>query len=254
MNLSTKILCAAYGTYLFYAGQAGFVIKSKNGQLLAVDLYLSDCVERVEEQVGFKRLLPKLLSPSDVAFDYIIATHAHLDHFDMDSVPEFLSSPNTYLYASEGCKSLAETLKLKQDKISYIRPGDIKQAGDFQIEFVACDHGQAAPDAVGVIIMVDGKKIYMTGDTCLRMDRIECMKEKGPFDIITGPINGAFGNMDEKEFAVYSTSIGSKKIIPCHYGMFGNHGGNVGTFLKEMEHLGKENTVYIMTVGEQMRI
>ena len=61
-------------TTLFSAGQAGYIIKSSSGQLLGIDLYLSDCVERLEGNIGFKRLLPRLLAPYDIAFDCLIAT------------------------------------------------------------------------------------------------------------------------------------------------------------------------------------
>ena len=47
--LAQKIISAPLGrTTLISAGQAGYIIKSSSGQLLAIDLYLSDCVERLE--------------------------------------------------------------------------------------------------------------------------------------------------------------------------------------------------------------
>ena len=85
-DLAMRILTAT-GTNIFFAGQAGFIIKSSSGQMLAVDLYLSDCVERLEGNVGFKRLLPKMLSPYELKFDAVICTHPHWDHFDVDAVP-----------------------------------------------------------------------------------------------------------------------------------------------------------------------
>lgn len=254
MDLATRILCANNGTFMFYLGQAGYILKSKSGQLLGVDLYLSDCVERVEGHIGFKRMLPKILSPFDIKLDCIIATHPHLDHFDMDSIPELMANGSTQLYSSVECRTLTNKLDMLQDNIHYVKPGDSAKAGDFSIEFVDCDHGKGAPDAFGVVITVDGRKIYMAGDTCLRLDRVDDMKQRGPFDIVIGPINGAYGNMNEKEFAVYSTSIGAKTIIPCHYGMFASHGGNPGLFLEEMDNLQRKSSVYIMTMGEQISI
>ena len=58
-NFAIKIRTAPLGkTYLFSVGQAGYIMKSKSGQLLGVDLYLSDCVERIEGHMGYKRMLP----------------------------------------------------------------------------------------------------------------------------------------------------------------------------------------------------
>ena len=55
MDLATRILCANNGTFMFYLGQAGYILKSKSGQLLGVDLYLSDCVAQKRElQMSWK--------------------------------------------------------------------------------------------------------------------------------------------------------------------------------------------------------
>ena len=92
-DLAIRILSAQPGrTHLFSVGQAGFVLKSSSGQTLAWDLYLSECGERLEGNVGFKRLLPKLLLPEEISFDLVLASHFHFDHFDRDSMPALLAS------------------------------------------------------------------------------------------------------------------------------------------------------------------
>ena len=53
---------------VFWAGQAGFIIKTPEGKLIGIDLYLSNCCERY---FGFKRVLPYILQPYDVEFDYV---------------------------------------------------------------------------------------------------------------------------------------------------------------------------------------
>ena len=40
LDFATKVLISS-GPCLFATGQAGFIVKSKSGQLLAIDLYLS---------------------------------------------------------------------------------------------------------------------------------------------------------------------------------------------------------------------
>ena len=99
LDFAIKVLTARAGqTHLFAVGQAGYILKSRSGQLLAIDLYLSDCVERIEGHKGYKRLLPQILSPSDLIFDAVVCTHPHLDHFDMDAVPEMVSRGATVSY------------------------------------------------------------------------------------------------------------------------------------------------------------
>ena len=112
-DFALKVLTAPLGkTHLFFVGQAGFIIKSASGQLLGIDLYLSECVERIEGHIGFKRLLPKLLEPFDLQFDCLIATHPHYDHFDMDAIPQMMSNHITQLFASVECEKEVKRLKM----------------------------------------------------------------------------------------------------------------------------------------------
>lgn len=237
-------------TQLFSIGQAGYVIKSKSGQLLGIDMYLSECVERIEGHMGFKRMLPKLLNPFELTFDCIIATHAHFDHFDVDAIPELMSNKKTKLFASAGCEKLVKNLYMTEERITYVNSDTEYDIGDFHLNFVDCDHGSDAPDAVGVIINVDGKIIYEAGDTCLRLDWINNYKKIGQFDVMIAPINGAYGNLNEEECAKLSNILAPKLTIPCHYGMFASHGGNPGQFYKIMNEKYPENPILIMALGE----
>lgn len=255
MTFAERILTALAGkTWLFSAGQAGFIIKSRSGQLLGIDLYLSDCVERVEGNIGYKRLIPKLLSPAELQFDYLITTHPHLDHFDLDSVPELMSNSRTQLYASVRCREMMDRLYMKGDRTIYVKPGDSYHAGDFNIHFVNCDHGAGAPDAVGVIVEVDGILLYETGDTCLRLDRVDEARQFGRIDYLIAPINGAFGNLNEEDCVRLVGELNPGKVIPCHYGMFASHGGSPGRLYELMKEHGYEQKLQLMCPGEGIRL
>lgn len=250
-DLAMRIL-AATGTNIFSVGQAGFIIKSSSGQLLAIDLYLSDCVERLEGNVGFKRLLPKILSPYELEFDVVICTHPHWDHFDVDAVPVLMSNGHTELFCSVNCAELVKTLQMEyyDSHITYVKPLESYDIGDFHIDFVNCDHGEGASDAVGVVVIVDGKIIYEAGDTCLRLDRIREIPQ--PLDILIAPINGAYGNLNEEECAVLSEHLKPGIMVPCHYGMFASHHGDVGKFYDVMTE--KKLPFLLMQQGEQYRL
>ncbi len=253
MNLADRIK-KAEGTCIFSLGQAGYVIKNKRGMLLAVDPYLSDCVEREEGHIGFKRLLPQLIQPEDIIFDVIIATHQHLDHFDIDAMGNLLKNRHTQLFATSGCSGSVQEIGISSEQIRYVKHGDRFDVAGFSIQFIQCDHGDAVLDAVGVIIEVDEKVICETGDTCLRLDRIEEIKSCGIPDVLIGPINGAYGNMNEEEFAILSGNVLPRITIPCHYGMFASHGGDPGFFLEYMKREYPSNEVLLLCQGEMLEL
>lgn len=254
-DFALQVLMAPLGkTYLFSVGQAGFIIKSKSGQLFAIDLYLSDCVERVEGHSGYKRMLPRILNATDLVFDVIVATHSHKDHFDDDAIPEMMANHHTHLFVSIECEKDIKRLLMCNENITYVKPDDSFQYGDFAIEFVNCDHGASAPDAVGVIVTVDGKRIYETGDTCLRLDLVDEYCAKGPIDVMIAPINGMYGNMNAADCAKLADVLRPGLTIPCHYGMFASHMGAPGEFYNIMKNQYPNNPFLIMMQGERYTI
>ena len=253
MDFAPKVMSAKIGqTHIFFTGQAGYVLRSANGQLLAIDLYLSECVERIEKSAGFKRLLPQILSPFDLTFDAVICTHPHMDHFDVDAVPGLLGNGKTKLFASTGCEELVQKLGLDyyRNNIRYVKPGDGAEVGDFRFQFVNCDHGRGSPDAFGVVVTVDGKTIYEAGDTCLRLDWTNEIPR--PLDVLIAPINGAFGNLNETECVALAEALRPGVTIPCHYGMFASHHGDVGKFYEVMAE--KSLLCLLMRQGEQFTL
>lgn len=250
IDFAIKVLTAK-GPCLFSVGQAGFIIKSASGQLLAIDLYLSNCVERLEGHKGFKRLLPQILEATDLSFDVIICTHPHLDHFDIDAVPEMISK-GSKLFCSVDCEKLVHQLQMEyyNDQINYVKPGDRTVVGDFELSFVNCDHGKGAPDAVGVVVKVDGKVLYEVGDSCLRLDRVKEIPQ--PLDILISPINGMYGNMNSEETIKLAEALHPGVTIPCHYGMFASHGGDLKAFYDLTTE--KQITALIMQQGEENKL
>lgn len=251
-NLVDSIKSAPIGQpHLFYIGQAGFIIKSVSGKLLAVDLYLSDCVARFDH---FKRLTPFILAPGEITMDYIIATHAHYDHFDIDSMPALLANGKTKLLASTGCETEVKRLCIDESIVTYVKVGDKADLGDIKAEFVFCDHGESAPDAVGVVLETGGKLIYMAGDTSLRLDMVDKITKGRIFDIMIAPINGTFGNLNGTEAVQLCEKVKPKLFIPCHYGTFVEQYGDLCGFVKAMNERLPAQKFYLMRIGEERYI
>lgn len=248
-SLAARITAAEHGrTHLFAVGQAGFIIKSASGQLIGIDLYLSDCVERVEGHSGFKRLCPAPLRETDLVMDVLIATHFHRDHFDIDAMPGLMANGKTHLFCAADCAEDVEQLGLDKSRVTFVKPRDRHRAGDFDLRFIKCDHGAGAPQAVGVLLTVDGKTLLETGDTCLHEEWKDEYLCAGPPDILIAPINGAYGNLNETDCCKLAELLHPRLTIPCHVGMFAAHGGNPALFVQQMSK--KAAPYAILSIGE----
>ncbi len=233
-------------TSLTFAGQAGFIIESERGYRIGIDLYLSDCCDRY---FGFKRLMPYLYNPLDLDLNLLIATHAHYDHFDPDSVPLIMSNSKTKLLCAKDCYSEAERLNLDQSRITYIAQGETFENCEVKIKAMPCDHGIETPDAIALLIEVDGKRIYIAGDTCFREDHFSNNQIKN-CDVMIMPINGAFGNLNEAEGTKAAGIIKPKLTIPCHYWNFAQHFGNPHLFIELMKTNYPDLKYNLMRPGE----
>lgn len=232
---------------LFWLGQAGFVIKNSKGELVAVDVYLSDLAEKKD---GNKRLMMSIINAEDFTPDLVLATHCHTDHLDLISIPTFLKN-GSHLYCSTGSYDMCRQEGLPMDRISAVKAGDKIHFKGFDIKAVFADHGDAEPTAVGFVIVTDGIKIYFTGDTSYQANRMKCAAEND-VDILILPINGEYGNMNERDAAMLAAQVHAKLTIPCHFWTFARHQGSPYKFEIEMEHIAPKFSEYTMAQGEMI--
>lgn len=233
-----------------FIGQAGFIFTREDGFSVGIDLYLSDCCYRF---FGFKRLMPYIVQPSDLDLDVLISTHAHYDHFDPDSVPIIMSNKKTKLVCAYDVRAEIERLHLEEDRVIYVKAGDTFETDGIRIKAVPCDHGDASPDAVGILLEIGTKRIYITGDTAYRSDYFENEELHGT-DLLILPINGAFGNINETEAAKASALLSPKLTVPCHFWNFAEHGGNPALFAEKMKLNADKSAYLLMRHGETVWI
>jgi len=233
------------GLGVFFLGQAGFILKTPSGRLIAIDPYLSNCCERY---FGFKRLMPRILEPGEIALDALIISHAHYDHFDPDSVPVLMSGKSTKLIGAKDVAPECEHLGLKEN-ITYLSCGETVETEEFNVTGVPCDHGELAPDALGLLIRIGGKKIYYMGDTAYRPDLLDNEALKN-VDLLLLPINGAFGNLNEQQAALVIETLKPALAVPCHYWNFAEHGGDPGKFQRMMQEYAPDRAYRLMAQGE----
>ena len=230
---------------VFFLGQAGFVLKTASGELIAIDPYLSDCCERY---FGFKRLMPHILGADEVIFDYVVASHAHFDHFDPDSVPMLLGNGKTKFVGAKDTAAECERLGIK-DNLTFLSVGDQVRMGEATLTAVRCDHGADTPHALGLLFEIAGKRIYMMGDTAYRPEWLDDESLKN-VDLLILPINGAFGNLNSAEAAKVVKALAPKLAVPCHYWNFAQHFGSPYEFMTEMENNCPDIPYVLMRQGE----
>jgi L-ascorbate metabolism protein UlaG (beta-lactamase superfamily) len=78
--------------------------------------------------------------------------------------------------------------------------------------------GTYAGEPAGVVVELDGTRVYHAGDTCVFGDMQLIARIYQP-DVAILPIGGYF-TMDPREAAVALELLGVKRCVPCHYGTF----------------------------------
>lgn len=234
---------------LFWLGQAGFLLKDFDGNIIVIDPYLTDCGERIK---GFKRLSPKIISPSELEPDIYITTHIHFDHFDVDAIPIVSASHETKFFGPKSCIDKFVQIGIKPERLKLLEQNKALYYKDIMIKAVFADHGELAPDAIGLIMNIKGIKIYFSGDTAYCPDKMDEIIKFNP-DIAVLSVNGRFGNLNSEEGAKVARDINAKIAIPCHFWTFREHGGDPLLFEQEMKKNASECRVKFMYQGEIYR-
>lgn len=166
---------------LFYHGHGSWRLTSSDGKVFYID--------------------PCCGSGYDIAADAIFVTHEHFDHNAVDIMPH---NPDCII----------------------LRPADFHPSSVEYKTFAVCDTVVSAVQAgfnknhhvsecVGLVIKIDGKKIYFSGDTSttddMRSGKLADMKP----DYAILPCDGVF-NMDVAEASSCAKLIAAKHSIPNH--------------------------------------
>lgn len=218
---------------LYWLCQAGFAFKDSAGQVTLIDPYFSDVVERV---VGFRRLMPCPLAPDEIQPALVLCTHEHLDHMDTDALPRLAKSSPAHFAGPVECIRAFESLGIPSARCHLLEAGETLRFHQLTVTAVYADHGDLAPDAVGIVLDFSGIRVYHTGDTAFRPEEFTEAIAMRP-DILLPCINGAFGNMNEVEAAELTRMIAPRLVVPAHFGMFAEQNGDPAAFLAHCRRL-----------------
>jgi len=82
-------MVSSHSISLWWLGQMGFILKSPQGKVMAIDPYLTNsCMEggRRYYDVDCDRRFPTPVEPEDLAVDVLALTHSHQDHCDPETI------------------------------------------------------------------------------------------------------------------------------------------------------------------------
>ena len=171
---------------------------------------------RIQSEVGNIYLDPLQIPEAFHDADHILITHNHGDHFSPEDI-EKIAKPQTFLIVPEKMKGQAEAVWSCVGSIETVLPGKQYKVGELEFQTVPAYnnlkpfHPKKA-GWVGYILQVDGKRIYVAGDTDMTKENklVQC-------DIAMVPIGGTF-TMDASKAAELVNIISPEIAIPIHYG------------------------------------
>jgi L-ascorbate 6-phosphate lactonase len=231
---------------IFWLAQAGFVFKSSAGSVVYVDPYFSDVVERV---FGFKRMMACPMAADEVTADLVVCTHEHLDHMDTDALPVIAWNSGARFAGPSECVKQFRKMGIAEERCLLLEEGKEVQVDGVRITGVYADHGDLTPDALGVVLDLDGVRVYHTGDTAYRPERFQRVAAMRP-DILLPCINGRYGNMNSEEAALLARDLSPRVAIASHFWMFVEHGGDPAAFLQSCGKVAPGVKPLVMKPGE----
>jgi L-ascorbate metabolism protein UlaG (beta-lactamase superfamily) len=183
----------------------------------------------------------------DVKADFIIITHAHGDHIG-DAVP-IAKACNALIISNF---EIANWCSEKGVKTHGMHIGGSRQFPFGTVKLTPAFHGSSFPDGTyggmptGVLITVEGKTVYHSGDTGLFSD-MKLIAEMNPIDIALLPIGDNF-TMGLTDAVKAVEFLKPKKVIPMHYRTFGIIDADPGEFRKMVQKSGVD--VQVLDYGQ----
>lgn len=148
--------------------------------------------------------------------DIILITHDHFDHFSPEDI-EKVASDGTILVVPEKMRDKAQEVSGMVENIVTVKPGISCEVSGLKLETVPAYNilkpfHPKSDGWVGYILCINGKRIYIAGDTDATKEAkaVKC-------DIALIPIGGTY-TMDVKKAAELACAIRPDVVIPTHYG------------------------------------
>ncbi len=164
---------------------------------------------RIRTDKGIVYIDPWKISGEPKA-DLIIVTHTHPDHLSKEDIDKLMKEGTVIIGSKDVKNVIPEALTLL--------PGGAKELNGIKLEAIKAynidkEFHPKSNDWLGVVVDVDGFRVYHTGDT----DVIPEMKELSKIDVALIPVGGTY-TMTSEEAASAIKLFNPKMAIPMHWG------------------------------------
>lgn len=223
---------------LKYFSHSSFQITTDSGLVLLIDPFLDG-----------NPTAP--VSSDQLSADFIVLTHAHGDHLG-DSFKIADRCDPLFICVNE----LASYCTEKGYRAHNMHIGGSYSFAFGRLKFTIAHHGSLTPDnryggePAGVVLTIDGKSLYHTGDTGLFYD-MKLIGEMTRLDYMLLPIGDNFtmGITD----AVKAVELADPGLaIPMHYNTFAVIEADPQEFKRRVEAIGKQAVV--LDFGEEIEL
>ena len=148
--------------------------------------------------------------------DIIFITHSHYDHYSEKDI-EKVRKENTFFVVPEDVKIELLHKGISNNKIESVKPNQTGEILGIKFEAIPAYNVNKKfhpkeNNWVGYIIVIDGVRYYIAGDTDINEDNL-----KVKCDVCFVPVGGTY-TMDYKEAAQFVNQIKPKIAVPIHYG------------------------------------
>ena len=171
---------------------------------------------RIESDAGIIYVDPFKMNVEPHDADFILLTHNHYDHFSPEDILK-VCKESSVMIVPENMESEAGDLTDSVDMIYTVEPDMKKNVNGLELETIPAYNNsksfhQKSAGWVGYILTIDGKRVYIAGDTDMTEDnrKVKC-------DVAMIPIGGTY-TMDAMQAAQLINEIKPDIAIPTHYG------------------------------------
>lgn len=188
---------------------------------------------RIHSSVGIIYIDPFKI---DIAYndaDYIFITHDHYDHYSVEDIKKVVGEKTVFVVPEKMGRTVSSDFK-GHGEIRTVSPGKECIVNNIEFETVAAYnllkpfHPKMA-GWCGYILILDGKRIYVAGDTDATKEAkaVKC-------EIAMVPIGGTF-TMDAKKAAELINTIKPQVAIPTHFGSVAGKPEDALTFAQNVD-------------------